>query len=81
MNTPNSQIYIKTPRRDSVFSLLNSYLDINFEVIRKADISKYANGNDIRLANSSTVALFSIFNRQLAVESIWKILVMPTLFL
>ena len=40
INTPNSQIYIKIPREDSVISLLNSYLDLNFEVIRKADNSR-----------------------------------------
>ena len=34
INTPNSQIYINKPREDSVISLLNSYLDLNFEVIK-----------------------------------------------
>ena len=37
VNTPNSQIYINIPREDSVFSLLNTYLDINFEVMEKTD--------------------------------------------
>ena len=35
INTPNSQIYINIPREDSVISLLNSYLDLNFEVLKK----------------------------------------------
>ena len=35
INTPNSQIYINIPRKDSVISLLNSYLDLNFEVVKK----------------------------------------------
>ena len=35
INTPNSQIYINIPREDSVISLLNSYLDLNFEFIKK----------------------------------------------
>ena len=35
IKTPNSQIYINIPREDSVISLLNSYLDIGFEVIKK----------------------------------------------
>ena len=39
INTPNSQIYINIPREDSVISLLNSYLNLNFEVIKKADDS------------------------------------------
>ena len=41
IKTPNSQIYINIPREDSVISLLNSYLDINFEVIKNADDSRY----------------------------------------
>ena len=43
INTPNSQIYINTPREDSLISLLNSYLDLSFEVIKKDDNSRYAN--------------------------------------
>ena len=61
IKTPNSQIYIKIPREDSVISLLNSYLDLNFEVIKKADDSRYGNGNDIRLVNLGPIALFSNF--------------------
>ena len=61
INTPNSQIYINIPREDSIISLLNSYLDLNFEVIKKADDSRYGNGNDIRLVNLGPIALFSNF--------------------
>ena len=61
INTPNSQIYINIPREDSVISLLNSYLDLNLEVIKKADDSRYGNGNDIRLVNLGPIALFSNF--------------------
>ena len=61
INTPNSQILINIPREDSVISLLNSYLDLSFEVIKRADNSRYANGNDIRLVNLGPIALFSIF--------------------
>ena len=35
INTLNSQIYINIPREDSVVSLLNSYLDLIFEVVKK----------------------------------------------
>ena len=42
-------------------SLLNSYIDLNFEVFRKADNSRYGNGNGIRLVNLSPVDLFSNF--------------------
>ena len=61
INTPNSQIYINIPREDSVISLLNSYLDLSFEVVKKNDNSRYGNGNDIRLVNLGPVALFSNF--------------------
>ena len=61
INTPNSQTYINIPREDSVISLINSYLDLNFEVIKNADNSKYGNGNDIKLVNLGPIALFSTF--------------------
>ena len=61
INTPNSEIYINIPREASVISLLNSYLDLSFEVIKKADNSRYGNGNDIRLINMGPIALFSNF--------------------
>ena len=61
INPPNSQIYINIPREDSVISLLKSYLDVNFEFIKKADNFRYANGNDIKLANLAPIALFSNF--------------------
>ena len=35
INTPKGQIYIKVPREDSGISLLNSYLELNFEVNKK----------------------------------------------
>ena len=61
INTPNSQIYIDTPREVSVISLLSSYLDLNFEVVKKADNSRYVTGNDIRLVNLGPIALFDNF--------------------
>ena len=61
INTPISQIYINIPREDSVISFLKSYLDINFEVVKRADNSRYGNGNDIRLVNLGPIALFSNF--------------------
>ena len=61
VNTPNGQIYFNIPREDSVISLLNSYLDLNFEVIKKADDSRYAKGNDTKLVNLGPIALFSNF--------------------
>ena len=61
INTLNSQIYINIPREDSVISLLNSYLDLSFEVIKRVDNSRHANGNDIRLVNLGPVGLFINF--------------------
>ena len=62
INTPNSQTYINIPRETSVVSLLNSYLDLNSEVIKKADNTRYGNGKDIRLVNLGRIALISSFN-------------------
>jgi len=61
INTPNSQVFINIPKKDSVISFLNSYFDLNFEVIKRADNSRYANGYDIRLINLGPIALFSNF--------------------
>ena len=58
-NTPNSQIYINIPREDSVISLLNSYVVLNFEVIKETDNSWYGNGKDKRLVILGPIALFS----------------------
>ena len=49
INTANSQIYINIPREDSVISHLNSYLELNFDVV--SNNNRYADGNDIRLVN------------------------------
>ena len=59
INTANSQIYINIPREDSVISLLNSYIELNFDVLHAADNKRYANANDIRLVNLGPIALFS----------------------
>ena len=40
---------------------MNSYLDLNFEIIKRADNTRYGNGNDIRLINLGPIALFSNF--------------------
>ena len=61
INTPKSEVYINLPREYSVISLLNSYLEINFEVLKRTDNSRYANGDDTRLVNLAPIALFSKF--------------------
>ena len=59
INTANSQIYINLPREDSVISLLNSYLELNFDVLQANDNNRYADVNEIRLVNLGPIALFS----------------------
>ena len=61
INKHDSQIFINKSREDSVISLLNSYLDLNFEVIERIDNSRHGNGNDIQLVNLRSIALFSDF--------------------
>ena len=60
-NTLYRQRYINIRREDSVIRLLKSYLEINFEVTKIADNSRYESGNDIRLVNVGPIALFSNF--------------------
>ena len=57
----NGETYISIPREDSVIPLLTTYLDLNSEVIEKADNYRYGTGNDIRLVILGLFALFSNF--------------------
>ena len=59
INTANSQIYINIPREDSVISLLNSYLELNSDVLQARTNDRYVDGNNIRLVNLAPIALFS----------------------
>ena len=59
INTANSQIYINIPREDSVISLLNSYIELNFDVLRADNSNRYVDVNEIRLVNLGPKALFS----------------------
>ena len=59
INTANSQVYINIPREDSVISLLNSYLELNFDVLHAGNNNRYVDGNNIRLVNLGPFALFS----------------------
>ena len=61
INTANSQVYLNIPREDSVISLLNSYFELNFDVIHAANNNRYVDANDIRLVNLGAIALFSIY--------------------
>ena len=39
--------------------MINSYLELNFDVLHAATNNRYADGNDIRLVNLGPIALFS----------------------
>ena len=58
-NTANSHIYINKSREDSVISLLNSYLELNFDVLQATTNNRYVDAKDIRLVNLGPIALFS----------------------
>ena len=68
INTPNSQIYINIPREDSVISLLNSYIELNFDALKATTSNRYADADDIRLINLGPIALFS--NYKLTTSSV-----------
>ena len=59
INTASSQIYINIPREDSLISLLNSYIDLNFDVLHANDDTRYVNNDESRLVNLGPVALFT----------------------
>ena len=61
INTATSQKDINIPREDSVPSLLNSYLDLNFDVLHAGTNNRYVENNDIRLGDLGPNALFSIY--------------------
>ena len=61
INTPNSQIYINIPREDSAISLLNKYLELNFDVLHTTTNNRYTDADDIRIVNLGVMALFSIY--------------------
>ena len=58
-NTPNSQINNNRQREDSIYSLLNCDLEINFDVLRPNDFTGYANGDDVELDKLYQIAIFS----------------------
>ena len=59
INTANSQIYSNKPREDSVTSLLDSYIELNFDVLHAVTNNRYVDGNNIRLVNMGPIASFS----------------------
>ena len=62
INTPNSQTYINIPREDSVNSVSDSRLDLNFDVLHAATGNRYVDANGIRFINFGPIALFSKYD-------------------
>ena len=73
INTPNGHFNINILKEESVISLINSYLDLTFEVIKKAEISRYADGND--LVNLGPIALFSKFKLTISSDKHLKFII------
>ena len=59
--TANSQTNINIPRKDSVKTVLSSYLEANFDILNAATDNRYVDANDITLVNVGPIALFSIY--------------------
>ena len=64
----NSNISISLPREDAYICLQNSYISVEFEVL-KNDNTRYVNGDEISLVNFRPVALFS---ETMLTTSSWK---------
>ena len=58
INNNNSNISIIFPREDAYICLQNSYISLEFEVLKNDD-TRYADGDQISLVNFGPVALFS----------------------
>ena len=58
INNSNSNISIFFPREDAYICLQNSYISLEFEVLKNDD-TRYADGDQISLVNFGPVALFS----------------------
>ena len=58
-NTALSQMFIIIHREVSVISLINRYIELKFVVITETNISRYVNGDDIRLSYLGSIAIFS----------------------
>ena len=55
-------MYIIIQREDSVISLINRYIELKFVLITETNISRFVNGDDIRLSYLGSIAIFSNYN-------------------
>ena len=58
VNNTNSSISVSLPREDAYICLQNSYISLDFEVL-KNDNTRYTNGDEISLVNFGPISLFS----------------------
>ena len=58
INNANSNVSISLPREDAYICLQNSYISLEFEVLKNNN-TRYANNDEISLVNFGPVALFS----------------------
>ena len=58
VNNANTNISISLPREDAYICLQNSYISVEFEVLKNNN-TRYADGDGISLVNFGPVALFS----------------------
>ena len=61
ISTASSRICLNIHREDSVIFLINSYLDLNFDVLHADTNLRCVDHNDIRLVSLGPIGLFSIF--------------------
>ena len=58
INNANSNISISLPREDAYICLQNSYISLEFEVLKNNN-TRYANGDEICLVKFGPIVLFS----------------------
>ena len=61
LNTANTQIYTNIPREDSVISLSNIYLHLNFVVLRNDNNNRQGVGANFRRVNLGPIALLKFY--------------------
>ena len=59
INSPSSQKYTNIPKKDSVFSLLNNYIDLNIAVLYAATGIRCDDSYDIKLVDLGPIVLFN----------------------
>ena len=71
INNNITNISISLPREDAYICLQNSYISLDFEVLKQDD-TRYADGDEIALVNFGPVALFTEAKLTTSSRKIWK---------